>query len=41
MSDCDCSIEIKSNEQSSVLWALLAVNATMFVVEITTGIIAE
>lgn len=41
MSDCDCSIEIESKEQSRVLWALLAINATMFVAEIITGIIAE
>lgn len=41
MSDCDCSVEIKSDEQSRVLWALLAVNATMFVIEIIAGIIAE
>ena len=41
MSDCDCSIEIETKEQSRVLWALLAINATMFVVEIVTGIIAE
>ena len=41
MSDCDCSIEVESREQSRVLWALLAVNAVMFVAEITAGIIAE
>ena len=41
MSDCDCSIEIETKEQSRVLWALLAINATMFVAEIVTGIIAE
>jgi cation diffusion facilitator family transporter len=41
MSDCDCSLEIKSREQSRVLWTLLAINAAMFVAEFATGIIAE
>jgi len=41
MSDCKCSLEIESKQQSRVLWALLAINATMFIVEIITGIIAE
>ena len=41
MSDCDCSVEIDSKDQSRVLWLLLAINATMFIVEIITGIIAE
>jgi len=41
MSDCDCSLDIESREQSRVLWALLAINAAMFVVEFATGIIAE
>lgn len=41
MSDCDCSIEVESREQSRVLWALLAVNAVMFIAEISAGIIAE
>jgi cation diffusion facilitator family transporter len=41
MSDCDCSIEVESRQQSRVLIALLAINAVMFVVEIVTGIIAE
>ena len=41
MSDCDCSIEVDSREQSRVLWALLVVNAIMFVAEVTAGVIAE
>jgi Co/Zn/Cd efflux system component len=41
MSDCDCSVESESKEQSRVLWLLLAINAAMFVAEIVTGIIAE
>ncbi len=41
MSDCECSLEIESREQSRVLWVLLAINAVMFVAELATGIIAE
>lgn len=41
MSDCDCSIEVKSREQKRVLITLLAINAMMFVVELVTGILAE
>lgn len=41
MSNCDYSVESESKEQSHVLWLLLAINATMFVVEIVTGIIAD
>ncbi len=41
MSDCDCSIEAETREQGRVLWALLAVNAIMFVAELTAGILAE
>jgi Co/Zn/Cd efflux system component len=41
VSDCDCSIEVENKEQSRVLWALLAINAVMFVAEFATGIIAE
>ena len=41
MSDCECSLEIESREQSRVLWFLLAINAVMFVAEFATGIIAE
>ncbi|MDT7040783.1 cation transporter [Candidatus Nitronereus thalassa] len=41
MSDCDCSVKLESREQSRVLWTLLAINASMFVAEIITGIIAE
>lgn len=41
MSDCDCSVESESKEQSRVLWLLLVINLTMFIVEIVTGIIAE
>jgi cation diffusion facilitator family transporter len=41
MSDCDCSIEVVSRQQSRVLKTLLAINATMFVIELVTGILAE
>jgi Co/Zn/Cd efflux system component len=41
MSNCDCSVEIVAKEQSRVLWILLTINATMFIVEIITGIFAE
>ena len=41
MSDCDCSIEVESRQQSRVLITLLAINAAMFVLELVTGILAE
>ncbi len=41
MSGCDCEIDIKNREQSRVLIILLSINALMFVVEITMGILAE
>ena len=41
MSDCDCSIEVESRQQSKVLMTLLAINAAMFVIELVTGIVAE
>jgi len=41
MSDCGCSIEIKDQSQKSVLYWLLAINASMFVIEISVGWLAE
>lgn len=41
MSDFGCDIEIKNGEESRVLIILLAINAFMFVVEITLGILSE
>jgi cation diffusion facilitator family transporter len=41
MSGCECEIEIKDKEQSRVLVVLLGINAVMFIVEITLGIISE
>lgn len=41
MSDCDCSIKVESRQQGRVLKTLLAINAAMFVVEMSAGIVAE
>ncbi len=41
MSDCDCSIEVESRQQRKVLVTLLAINASMFVIELVTGVLAE
>ena len=41
MPGCDCDIEIKDRQQNRVLITLLIINALMFVVEITMGILAE
>lgn len=41
MSGCDCHIEITDKEQSRVLIVLLAINATMFLIEIGIGWWAE
>ena len=41
MSGCDCEIEIKNKEQSRVLIILLGINAFMFLVEITLGILSD
>jgi len=41
MSNCDCSIEAETRAQSRVLIALLAINGSMFGIEIVTGILAE
>ncbi len=41
MTDCDCSIEVESRQQSRVLFTLLAINAAMFLLEVSTGILAE
>ncbi|MCH9646401.1 MAG: cation transporter [Proteobacteria bacterium] len=41
MSDCGCEIEIKNKEESRTLVLLLSINAIMFFVEITLGIISE
>lgn len=41
MSSCNCSVEIESKAQRQVLIILLAINATMFIVELSIGFIAE
>ncbi|BAO44385.1 cation transporter [Thiolapillus brandeum] len=41
MSDCGCDIEIKDQEQSRVLWTLLAINGVMFVIELSIGWYAQ
>jgi Co/Zn/Cd efflux system component len=41
MANCECNIEINNREQGKVLIILLGINALMFLVEITLGIISE
>lgn len=41
MSGCDCSFEANNREQRQVLKILLAINATMFVIELVTGWLAQ
>lgn len=41
MSGCGCEFEIKNKEQSTVLKKLLLINAVMFIIEITLGVMAE
>lgn len=41
MSDCGCEFEVTNSEQSRVLKVLLSINAFMFVVEISLGILSE
>ena len=41
MSGCGCEMEIKDASQKRVLYWLLGINATMFFVEMTVGILAD
>ena len=41
MSGCGCEVEIKDASQKRVLYWLLGINATMFLVEMTIGILAD
>jgi len=41
MSDCGCNIEIKDGEESRILITLLAINAVMFFIEISLGILSD
>ena len=41
MSGCGCEVEVKDNQQKTVLYWLLAINATMFIFEIGFGWLSE
>lgn len=41
MAGCDCSVEIKSKDESKVLITLLLINTVMFVIEMVFGILSE
>ena len=41
MADCGCEFEIKNKNQARVLKQLLLINAVMFILEITLGVLAE
>lgn len=41
MSGCGCEVEIKDAEQKTVLYWLLGINAVMFVIEMSIGILAD
>ncbi len=41
MSNCDCNVEITDKSQSHVLVKLLAINATMFLLELAVGLYAQ
>jgi len=41
MDDDDLDLEIQAKKQSSILWILLLINAVMFVVEFSAGLIAQ
>lgn len=41
MSDCGCEVTIKNNEQKSVLYWLLGINAVLFVIELGVGWFAQ
>ncbi|MDP5041220.1 MAG: cation diffusion facilitator family transporter [Paraglaciecola sp.] len=41
MSGCGCEVEIKNSSQKRILYWLLGINATMFFIEITIGILAD
>lgn len=41
MTNCECDIEINNREQGKVLIILLGINALMFLIEITLGILSE
>lgn len=41
MADCGCEFEATNDEQRKTLRLVLGINAIMFLVEITVGILAE
>ncbi len=41
MSGCGCEVELKDAEQKTVLYWLLGINAVMFVIEMSAGVIAD
>lgn len=41
MNDCDCEIELKDNEQKTILYWLLGINAVMFILELGVGWFAQ
>lgn len=41
MSGCGCDVEVKDESQKAVLFWLLGINAVMFVVEMSVGIVAD
>lgn len=41
MSGCVCEIEIKDQEQKAVLYWLLGINAVMFIIEMSVGLLAD
>jgi Co/Zn/Cd efflux system component len=41
MSGCGCDVEVKDASQKAVLFWLLGINAVMFFVEMSVGIIAD
>ncbi|WP_339892388.1 cation transporter [uncultured Alteromonas sp.] len=41
MSSCGCEIEIKDQEQKAVIYWLLGINAVMFIIEMSVGLLAD
>ncbi len=41
MSDCDCRVKTDNAEQVGVLWLLLAINSSMFLVESVAGMLSD
>jgi len=41
MSKCGCGVEIKNKEESRVLFILLAINFSMFLIEVVVGVLSE